>query len=194
MPVLERPFFNLAVLKVALSELLQSFSEVPLLSVRPEKTDLVFPEQPYSAGPSDLPMVLWSPACTPKLTAFMPQVSSGDYFVLQYACKRFGYSAASVRSTTQRVDWPINEFVAYGGTEKQRIVRAMKDSPRWEFYANGEPLHFEVQSSYSARLVRDRFQREALIGYLEQWGAPVRLEEFWQSAQEAVSFVRKNAG
>lgn len=181
-------------MKVALPELLQSFSEVPLLSVRPEKTQLAFPKQPYSAGPNDLPMVLWSPACTPKLTAFMPQVSAGDYFVLQYACKRFGYSAASVRSTSQRDEWPINEFIAYEGFDKERIVRAMKDAPRWEFYASGEPLPFEVQSSYSARLVRDRFQRGALIDYLEKWGAPVRQEEFWQSHQDAISFVRKNAG
>jgi len=194
MPVLERSFFNLAVMKVTLAELLEAFSSLPSLSVQAENTKLLFPRQPYHASPSDLPMILWSPKCAPELTAFMPQVSSGDYFVLEYACKRFGYATASVRSTPQTAEWPINEFIARDGEKRQRIVRAMKDSPRWEFYAEGESLPFEVQSNYTARLVRDRFQRGALLTYLEQWGAPVRRAEFWQSHREAKTFVRQNAG
>lgn len=193
MPVIERPFFNLVVMKVTLPELLEAFSKVPSLSVRVEKTELAFPEQPYHAGPNHLPMILWSPECASELTAFMPQVSSGDYFVLEYACKRFGYSATSARSTSQTVEWPINEFIARSGKEKQRIVRAMKDTPRWEFYENGEALPFEAQSNYAARLIRDRFQREALLTYLEHWGAPVRKAEFWKSHQEAITFVRQSA-
>lgn len=193
MSVLDRPFFSLAVIDVALPELIESFSKVSSLSVEAKTTELAFPEQPYHAAPHHHPMVLWSPACAPELTAFMPQVSSGDYFVLEYAAKRFGNSAAAVRSTTQMVEWPINEFVAYGGKERRRIVRAMRDSPRWEFYAYGDPLPFENAAQYTSRLVRDRLQRSAVLAYLEGWGAPVRQAEFWQSRQMAFTFVRQNA-
>jgi len=90
MPVLARSFFNLAVIKVPLPSLIAAFGELP----RPANataTPLVFPSQPYSTSPADPPLLLWSPACAPELTAFMPQVSSGDYFVVENACRRIGY-------------------------------------------------------------------------------------------------------
>jgi hypothetical protein len=191
MPVLQRPFFNLTVFKVPLAELIASFSGLFAQSLRANTTQLIFPSQPYAAGQNDPPMVLWSPACAVELTAFMPHVGSGDYFVLEYACRRFGYPGVSVRSTTQEVDWPINEFVTYQGGAEQRVVRVMKDSPRWNFFQRGEPLPFEAQTPYAAKRVRDRFQREALLAYVEAWGAPVGRTEFWQSDQDAISLVRR---
>jgi hypothetical protein len=66
----------------------------------------------------------------------------------------------------------------------------MNDSPRWEFYTQGTALPFENEEAYLARRVRDRIQREALLGYVEQWGAPVGDPDFWSSRQEAATLVR----
>lgn len=189
MPVLARSFFNLAVIKVPLPELLTAFGELPWPK-RATATPLVFPTQTYSPGPADPPMLLWSPACAPELTAFMPRVSSGDYFVVEYACRRFGFAGAAVRSTSQDVEWPINEFIVYESNELRRCVRAMKDSPRWEFYTQGAPLPFENEAAYAARRVRDRIQRESLLGYVESWGAPLGNPGFWSSRQEAMTLLR----
>lgn len=191
MPVFQRPFFNLAVIRVALPDLLENFSKIQTLPVQAEKVRLAFPVQPYHVGSDDLPMILWSPACDAGLTAFMPATNAGSYFILQYATKQFHWPAVSARSTAHNVDWPINEFVAYEAPDARRIVRAMKDSPRWDFFVDGEPLPFEEHDQYTARFIRDRFQRDGVLRYLERWGAPVRQPDFWKSHLDAFSFVRR---
>lgn len=193
--VLERPFFNLSVVRAPLVELIGQFASLPpLVASRAKVTALAFPGQPYTAVPGALPLLLWSPACSPGLTAVMPHVSSGDYFVLSYACKRFGHDGVEVRSSAASDAEPINEFVTYTGNRMQRAVRAMKDSPRWDFYEEGAPLPYEAVEAYTARRVRDRLQREAVLGYLEAWGAPVRDAASWQSAGDAVTLVRGQGG
>lgn len=195
MPVLTRPFFNLAVIKSPLDSLIAAFSELPpLVRSSAAATPLIFPAQPYSAGPQDPPLLLWSPACAPELTAVMPHVSSGDYFVTEYACRRFGFSGVAVRSSTKEDESPINEFITYASNQRQRVVRAMKDSPRWDFYTEGAPLPFENPGAYTARYVRDRLQREALLDYLAHWGAPVRDPGFWSSRQPAMTLQRSISG
>jgi hypothetical protein len=189
MPVLARSFFNLAVIKVPLPRLITAFAGLHW-PVNATAIPLIFPSQPYSRSDADPPLLLWSPACAPELTAFMPQVSSGDSFVVEYACRRFGFAGVAIRSSTQDDEWPINEFIVYESNELRRCVRAMKDSSRWEFYTQGAPLHFEDETAYAAKRVRDRIQRESLLGHLESWGAPVRNPEFWSSRQEAMTLVR----
>lgn len=189
MSVLARPFFNLAVLKVPLPALVAAFGTLTW-PISAKATPLVFPSQPYSSNDADPPLLLWSPACAPELTAFMPRVSSGDYFVVEYVCRRFGFAGIVVRSTMQDVEWPLNEFIVYESNELQRHVRAMKDSPRWDFYTEGALLDFENETAYMARRVRDRLQRELLLDYVASWGAPVGHPEFWSSYQEAVTLVR----
>ncbi|EJE50063.1 hypothetical protein PMI14_05349 [Acidovorax sp. CF316] len=191
-PVLARPFFNLSVVRTPLSGLVEQFAGLPpLVARRAEHTALAFPVQGYQRG--TLPLLLWSPACDPGLTAVMPGVASGDYFVVAYACERFGHDGVAVRSSGTASDAePINEFITYAGKRMQRAVRAMKDSPRWDFYQQGEPLPFEAVQAYTARRVRDRLQREAVLDYLHAWGAPVRDAAFWQSAQQAVTLASAN--
>ncbi len=71
----------------------------------------------------------------------------------------------------------------------QRAVRAMKDSPHWDFCQQGEPLPFESVDAYTGRRARDWLQREAVLRY-QAWGAPVRDAGFWWSQGEAVTLVR----
>jgi hypothetical protein len=189
-PVLERPFFNLSVVRTPLHGLVGQFAGLPpLVALRAENTALDFPVQGYQRGA--LPLLLWSPACDPGLTAVMPGVGSGDHFVLSYACERFGHDGVAVRSSSTVADAePVNEFITYTGNRMQRAVRAMKDAPRWDFFQQGEPLPCEATHAYTARRVRDRLQREAVLDCLHAWGAPVREAAFWQSAQPAVTLVR----
>jgi hypothetical protein len=123
----------------------------------------------------------------------MPHGSSGDYFVVSFASGRFGFSAIEARSTIQECEWPITEFIVHKNKERQRVVRAMRDDPRWEFYAEGEALPFEKEEAYSAKRIRDRFQREALLSYIESWGAPVKNPLFWQTEASAVTFVSEDS-
>jgi hypothetical protein len=121
----------------------------------------------------------------------MPSVQSGDYFVVEYANSRFKLPAAAIRATTPNVEWPVNEFICYEGGTRRRVVRAMRDSPRWDFYSDGEVLPCEALESYGRRRVRDRLTREDLLSYLEAWGAPVRSDEFWRSSEPAFTLLRR---
>jgi len=192
MHVLEREFFTVSVIAAPLPHLAELFAVDAPSAVVLAPTALAFPLQPYRSAEHDLPMVLWSPSAAPELTAFMPAVRSGDYFVTKYAHENFGLSVATGRSSVSSAEWPIAEFVSYPSHKRRRIVRAMRDDPHWEFFADGDVLPFEDTAKYSRRLIKDRFVRDDVIRYLECWGAPVRDPKFWES-DEAMTFVRRTA-
>lgn len=185
MPVLNREFFNFAVIKQPLGGFLRDFQrKVPLnMSARPSA--FVLPEQPYTASPDDPPLLLWTPACASHLTAFMPHVSSGDYFVTAQASSSLNLAWAAVRSRHPEAEYPINEFQCHEGGQEQRFVRAFKDGERWDFFERGRRLAFEDQATYTKRLIRDRLSREMVLAYMDAWGAPVGAPDFWRSDQEA---------
>jgi len=190
MTVLQRDYFSLIAIRAPLETLVSAFHADGPVSVSVERAVLAFPTQPYSATDSDLPMILWSPVCSPELTAFMPAVQSGDYFVAQYSHDRFGLHVVETRSTTQCVEWPVNEFIAHTPGGKRRIVRSMRDSPRWSFYAEGEPLGYEKLDNYTKRRIRDRVTRSDVLQLIAAWGAPVQTPDFWRTSKPAYTFRR----
>lgn len=72
--------------------------------------------------------------------------------------------------------FPSTSFELLGpkGAPPLRYVRTINagkyDSGRWEFRTSGPPQSFEDTSQYSARRVRDRFDRALLIRYLAARG------------------------
>ncbi len=190
MQVYERPFFNIAVFRIPLQTLSDLFTATPVPGLKLRSTDLDFPLQKYHTQAGEPPMLLWSPRSNPEICAFMPSVESGDYFVTTFACKRFNIPGVAVRSTVQEVPWPINEFIAYEGGPRRRIVRAMRESTRWDFFADGEPLEIEATDLYGARKIRNRFNRGMVLSYLRMWGSPIEDDSFWDSSDEALTFVR----
>lgn len=195
MNIIDREFFYVGVIKAPLPQLTDAFAGLfhPVLS---RAIALNFPLQQAHAEVDELPLALWTPCCSPGLTAFMPHRPSVSRFVAAYATERFGFAAVEVRSTTKECEYPINEFVAHpgGNSLDRRIVRAFRDEPRWDFYVDGPPLPFENEGAYSARFVRDRFTRPMLLDYLELWGAPIRNQDFWRTDKHAVTLVRTYHG
>ena len=139
--------------------------------------------------PNDPPMLLWTPTNAPHLTAFMPSVMSGDYFVGYRASTDLALRVITLRTTPQDVQWPINEFIAYRNGTRQRAVRAMLDGSRWEFWQAGDPMPFE--SAYNARRKRDRLDRERVFAYAVAWGAPINESAFWVTQDPALTLVRQ---
>jgi hypothetical protein len=195
MRVIDREFFNLAVLNAPLAQVVHAFATLPKPFLS-RSIPLIFPDQPHNAKEDDLPLILWSPLCAPNLTAFMPHVSSGDYFVASYASEKFGFSLVEVRSTSpERTTDHINEFATYEGkgAKPRRFIRAMSDNPKWDFFTTGEPLAFENLSAYKARRIRDRITREILLSYMEHWGAPVKSPDFWRSNESTMTLLWPSA-
>lgn len=54
----------------------------------------------------------------------------------------------------------------------ERVISASATDGRWEWHTYGTPLPFEDVDRYSARKVRDRFDRTMLLTYLDALGIP----------------------
>jgi hypothetical protein len=192
MSVLDRSVLNLAVVRAPLHDLARVFDTYPPMRVRSYSTPFVFPTQSYRREKQAPPMLLWSPRCSPALTAFMPSVSSGDYFFAAY-CARFKLEVIDVQSSTRATN-ELNQMTAHNRDGGVRVVQALHDSPRWVFHQEGAPLSFERVAQYQARRIKDRLTRETVFSYLEAWGAPVRNPDFWLANGEARTFLPKSAG
>ena len=186
-----RDYLSLAVIATPLSRLVADFQLGPPEHFAPHETRFQLPLQPYSEDVATEPMLLWSPQSSPYLTAFMPHVQSGGYFVVDAAYQAHGYRAAEMRISSPSDEYPINEFIVYGGGKRQRIVRSMRDSPRWQFYAEGEVQPYENVSAYNARRVKERLTRELTLQYLSAWGAPVQEPAFWLPTGPCFTFRRR---
>jgi hypothetical protein len=54
----------------------------------------------------------------------------------------------------------------------EREISASANGGRWEWHTSGTPLPFEDLDRYSARKIRDRFDRSMLLDYLNALGIP----------------------
>ena len=123
MSVLDRPFFNLSVIKAPVAEVAQAFDRYPPMRVHSSPTPFVLPEQPYTEEKDAPPLILWSPANAPGLTVFMPHLSAGDGYVPAYAQSTFRFDVISVRSTADDCKKDaLNEFSAYSQGALLRFV------------------------------------------------------------------------
>lgn len=184
---LDRPYFDLVVVRAPLHEVARAFDSYPPMRVKTSVTPFLFPSQTYSGEGAT--MLLWAPEAAPQLTAFMPHAASSDYFFRSY-CAQFLFEVAEVRSTNAQVADQINSFEVDANGKPARTVRVMKDD-RWDFFQEGSPLGFEQTERYESRLVRDRLTRDMVLDYLEAWGAPVREEAFWRTSMPAATFVNR---
>lgn len=191
MPVIDRAFFNIVVVRAPLTALAEAFDNYPPMRVRTVETPLAFPAQPYGRDKAEMPMLLWSPGAAPQLTAFMPSVSSGDYFFTSYSTQ-FRFDVFEFRSTSSQAKDQLNEFAVYAGGARMRCVQALQDFPRWVFFQDGNPLPFESEERYRSRLVKSRLTRDLVLAYAEAWGAPVRNPAFWSTGAASLTFVPKD--
>jgi hypothetical protein len=102
-------------------------------------------------------MLLWSPKSNPNLTAFMPHVQSGGYFVVNAAYLNHGHQVVQVRVTSASDEYPINEFITFSSGKMQRIVRAMRDS-----HAGSSTLKAKCNHMRTLRRTRHGGSRTAL--------------------------------
>lgn len=195
MQVLSRDYACFAVFRAPLQDVIQAFDSSPAMRVASRETPFVLPEQAICEAPvqDDAPSLLWTPASSPGLTAFMPAAAQPGY-VLEYAATRFRFDTVSVRSRAGPADW-IDEFITHGNGRMERAIRAMdEDLPGNRFWLHGDALPFEDTARYQARRIRDRFQRSHLIEYVQAWGAPVALPGFWETRAPAFTFAARYTG
>src|SRR5687767_7087150 len=107
-----RDFLNFAVIAAPLPQFIAECQAGPPDRFAPQETTFRLPLQPYSEISSAPPMLLWAPRCSTGLTAFMPHVQSGGYFVVDAAYQVHRHKVAQARISSATEEYPVNEFVS----------------------------------------------------------------------------------
>ncbi len=120
----------------------------------------------------------------------MSNASCGSSFLMECASRHTDFLWYSVAIHDSDDDmYPAVSFFAdggIGGKWKHRGVQsAVSDDGRWIFVDVGEPLPFEALGRYSRKRIRDRLDRETVLGYLKQLGFDVEDEQFWDVTANA---------
>jgi len=144
---------------------------------------LTLPSQPYRS--EAMTAVVWAPKQDPESAVFMAGFSDGWATLVHILATRFGHATAKVRLSSPMAEWPIAELVVYENGHERRLIRAMRDDPRWKFFAQGTAMDFEEASAYSSRRVRDRFTPDMLYRYLAALGWSPCDDTFWTTEQTA---------
>jgi hypothetical protein len=93
-----------------------------------------------------------------------------------------------VKSTRPHVEWPLHALQVWNGGHSIRFVRTMLDSGVWDFFQKGEPQEFEDRGLYDKRIIRQRFDRAAIVCCLQRIGWDISKSSFWESDMEATYF------
>lgn len=72
-------------------------------------------------------------------------------------------SCISIRHDEQK----IREFKVIRAGAIVRVVQAIRDGDRWNFFSAGEALGFEEQDFYASRVKKDRLPLELLVRYFK---------------------------
>jgi hypothetical protein len=115
---------------------------------------------------------------------YMAQVLACEAVVASHIpVGQYPFPVTSFTVTAPRARPPLHQL---------RSVAAGKyDTGRWEFHESGEPQPFEERDRYSARLIRDRLDRDMLLRYLGALGIRADDPDFWMGGvllQHRVTF------
>lgn len=190
MPVLARQHVELTLLRMPLPALTAAVEGRAELRSRCRRTALIFPRQNERHERQGEPGVFWSPRGSESLTAFMrsPAIEPAERIVI-----RLKLDALFMRSGLGTRDW-IHELRTYRHGQLERIVRAMDEEGPQRWCVDGPPLPFEDLPRYRARRIIDRLDRDLLVRYVENWGAPLSATSFWQSDAPGVELVPAGHG
>lgn len=120
---------------------------------------------------------------------------------MQVLSKRLGLDSIRVVADEQLRDPATKRIQQYGATifeyyrdgKNKRTVYSANDGGRWVFDAYGDPFEFEEISTYSNRLMCERFPKSLMLRYLRHLGIDFSQENTMKSAAEA-SFLVERVG
>ncbi|GFO57577.1 hypothetical protein GMSM_45840 [Geomonas sp. Red276] len=114
--------------------------------------------------------------------------------------KRLGVLAMRICCTPTDAKWPGNIWEVYaspvsGGGQPlsyRRTIAAVNDGGRWVFEEAGPRFPFEKFDRYKLPRKRDRFTRDLLIEYLEQFGISPLSDDFYDVSKLCPAVMLEN--
>lgn len=142
--------------------------------------DIYFPE-PLAGSQMDK-ILVWQPLSSRNKTVFSSNLQDGRYsFVFSY-CKRFKQKAVQVAFSNKKSEYPafkLKYFDFSGANSIERVVYALKDGSKWEFYAKGPEQFFEDTGNYLKKRKTERLNKQIILDYLLKLGIDISDENFW---------------
>ena len=161
-------------------------------SLRPVPTDdwrqacpldpgIIYADAPNPGGSVGNRVVFFAPEAVPRRTVMFASASDGWPSLAYVLGLRLQGAVIDFALSSAHNPWPRNAFDLSRGGKRVRHISAMKDDPRWVFWQQGDVLPEEDAEAYDRRLVRDRFNREGVVGLARRLGWPIDQDDFWQS-------------
>ncbi len=144
--------------------------------------------EPPSGGAHFFKVVVFKPGVSSSITVVITNRSDGWNSLsdaLSESLKCFQIQAVSSKDGDE---YPIHRFQVWRDGISSRIVQALRDSDKWQFYDEGKIENFENPNHYKHRRISDRLSREILIEYFRVLGWDIADGEFWTSGDEAIYF------
>lgn len=129
--------------------------------------------------------ILFAPDFSPDECVFITNLSDGWFTLVNCICAELKVKCITVSLATDKNQYPCNAMRIYEGGKEVRYVRAMLDSDRWDFFEKGESLPFEEESNYRKHRIKDRVNKQLLLGYLKSLKLDVYVDSFWMSQSSA---------
>ena len=136
------------------------------------------PEQPYNSP--IMAVTIWEPSNKPNSTMLMANFEDGWLTLVHNLGIKYRHELYRLRISDPESEWPVWSMTYYNNGEELRIIQALKDDPRWDFFEKGELLYFENPEHYRKRRIKDRFNKTILLEYLNKSGWNLQSEKMWE--------------
>lgn len=143
--------------------------------------------QQHTVKPMELQ--LWEPRTAPCTTIFHANFMDGWSGVVKTLGTRTGMECVTVRTSARTSRSTVCEVVLVQDREVRRSVCTGKFDDRWEFFQSGQALPFEHVDRYGRRLVRDRFDAQAVVDFLAALGWNFDNPAIWEHDGLSASLV-----
>ena len=136
-------------------------------------------------------MLLWQPTSINfDLVVFLTNMSDGWETLLNIYFDEFKREIIRVCFSDEASEFPAYSF-EYMESSNQRVIQALKDSDRWDFFESGSILPFENSLNYRKRKISDRLNNDIIEDYLKKNEIDIRQNDFWVSKGDAIEFSTK---
>lgn len=129
---------------------------------------------------------IFTPRTSEQSSVLVANLRDGWQTLVHVLCGRLNCDCLKIRTSTPDDRYPINSITVYEGGRETRIVRAMLDGDRWEFFQRGAAKTFESEENYRGKRVSDRLDRSILVDYLATLGLDIADDRFWSSNRPAL--------
>jgi hypothetical protein len=123
--------------------------------------------------------VVWKPDNVKNYSIFYSNYLDGWYSLLYNLI--INYQREVLMIYLDPVDSKGKMGFYYYSDNKERIVRALYDNPKWTFFEKGEILPFENSEYYKKKKITDRMNNDIMKEYLLKLGVDINSPDFYKS-------------